>query len=61
MALAEMSDMKIKMLKFYDDNCFGENYNVLTQCNACWIKRSCNGLYKANIRAKNKLEQAKQP
>jgi len=48
--------VEIKMVKFSDDLCFGEKYDGIEQCMACWVKKSCHGNFKANLRAKLKLE-----
>lgn len=33
--------MKIKMIKFADDPCFGKKYEQIEQCKNCWIKKAC--------------------
>jgi len=38
--------MSTKFLKHVDDPCFGKSFELIEQCNKCWIKRACSVLYK---------------
>ena len=29
------------MIKYVNDPCFGEKYEQIEQCTACWIKKAC--------------------
>jgi len=38
--------MKTKMVKNLEDDCFGEKYDSIEQCEACWVKASCLAKFK---------------
>ncbi|MBS3175918.1 hypothetical protein J4457_01645 [Candidatus Woesearchaeota archaeon] len=46
-----MEKMKVKLVKFVEDPCFGEKHNLVEQCKACWIKKSCS------VKFKNRKDQ----
>lgn len=33
--------MKTKLVKYANDKCYGENYEKIEQCHACWVKNAC--------------------
>jgi len=38
--------MEIKLAKWVDDECFGELFEEVEQCDFCWIKKACHNRYK---------------
>ncbi len=36
----------VKLYKLVDDPCFGLKHDIIDQCTACWIKKSCATKYR---------------
>ncbi len=49
-----------KMVKYTDDLCYGKTFDChRDSCFKCWIKRSCESNFKANVKKQKTLAKGK--
>ncbi|MFT4303666.1 MAG: hypothetical protein ACMXYG_03810 [Candidatus Woesearchaeota archaeon] len=56
-----MEKAKVKMVKYVDDECYGEKFKQIPACPSCWIANSCESTYKSRRKKEMMAGKKKEP
>lgn len=56
----ESADNFPKMVKYENDDCYGQSYQCSKDsCRLCWVNKSCENTYKANVKKQKTAKKGK--
>jgi hypothetical protein len=60
--LMDSENIEVKMVRYVDDVCYGEQFCVTKEsCNCCWIKSSCEASFKSAKKKEQMERSGKKP